>query len=198
MIVTQGFYSLSITESLFLYFASSPFLHIDASLLQVQDYFDERIEAKGNFLNVLDPLSVSSGVAGLISLGITVCKGLNTFCQDYGSRDFDIINLKEHAHRLDSFLHLVQIRLQACHKVDSALSASLQNCFGACWGCIQEFESLAKKQARLTGPKGIKEYGKDVARHLQYPLQKAEFDRLKAEMQDFYAAMTNYLLLINQ
>ncbi|KAK1723857.1 uncharacterized protein BDZ83DRAFT_780174 [Colletotrichum acutatum] len=146
----------------------------------------------------MDPLSVSSGVAGLISLGLTVCKGVNTFCQDCRSRNIDIINLKSHAQRLDSFLQLVQTRLQASHQVDSALSASLKNCFGACQGCIQEFENLAKKQTRPPGPRGFKEYGKDATRHLQYPFQKTKFEKLKAEMQEFYTAMTNYLLLLNQ
>ncbi|EXF80288.1 hypothetical protein CFIO01_08525 [Colletotrichum fioriniae PJ7] len=146
----------------------------------------------------MDPLSISSGVAGLVSLGLTVCKSLNTFCMDYRSRDTDIINLKNHAQRLDSFLQLVQTRLEASHQVDSALSESLKNCFGACQGCIQEFESLAKKQNRPLGPKGLKEYGKDAARHLQYPFQKAKFDRLKAEIEEFYTAMANYMLLVNQ
>ncbi|UQC84390.1 uncharacterized protein CLUP02_09887 [Colletotrichum lupini] len=146
----------------------------------------------------MDPLSISSGVAGLVSLGLTVCKGINTFCQDYRSRDFDLINLTEHAQRLDSFLQLIQTRLQASHHIDSALSMSLRNCFDACQGCIQEFEILAKEQTRSRGPRELKEYGKDAARHLLYPLQKAKFDRLKAEMQGFYTAMTSYLLLLNQ
>lgn len=146
----------------------------------------------------MDPLSVSSGVAGLVSLGLTVCKGINTFCQDYRSRDFDLINLTEHAQRLDSFLQLIQTRLQASHRIDSALSMSLKNCFDASQGCIQEFESLTKKQTRSPGPREVKEYRKDAARHLLYPLQKAKFDRLKTEMQGFYTAMTSYLLLLNQ
>ncbi|KAK1526040.1 uncharacterized protein CCOS01_08458 [Colletotrichum costaricense] len=145
----------------------------------------------------MDPLSVSSGVAGLISLGLTVCKGLSAFCQDYRSRDIDIINLKNHAQRLDSFLQLVQTRFQASHQVDSALSLSLQNCFDACQGCVREFEALSKKQSRSTGPKGLKEHGKDASRHLQYPFQKAKFDRLRAELQELYTAMTHYLLLMN-
>ncbi|KXH38923.1 hypothetical protein CSIM01_06060 [Colletotrichum simmondsii] len=144
----------------------------------------------------MDPLSISSGVAGLVSLGLTVCKGLHIFCQDYRTRDVDIRHLKEHSKRLDSFLQLIQSRLKE-GQLDSTLSVALQDCFRASQQYIQEFENLAKKQTRSGRLKGLKEFGKDAARHLQYPLQKAKFDRAKAEMLGFHSTLTNYLLLIN-
>ncbi|KAJ0167662.1 hypothetical protein CTA2_1277 [Colletotrichum tanaceti] len=145
----------------------------------------------------MDPFSVSSGVAGLMSLGITVCKGLNIYCHDYRSRDVDILLLGRHAERLEAFLQLIKSRADGAVAVDHSLSNSFRECFAACDVCLQDFRTLGAKYSRLSAAQGLRERGKTVVRQLQYPFQKDKFDSLRSQMEDFRSAFLSLLLLMN-
>ncbi|TQN65544.1 hypothetical protein CSHISOI_09883, partial [Colletotrichum shisoi] len=146
----------------------------------------------------MDPFSVSSGVAGLISLGITVCKGLNIYCQDYRSRDVDILLLGQHAERLEAFLQLIKSRTGGAVVVDHSLSNSFRECFTACDVCLQDFNTLSAKYSQPSATPGLRERGKTFIRQLQYSFQKDKFDGLRSQMEDFRSAFLSLLLLVNQ
>lgn len=145
----------------------------------------------------MDPLSAASGVAGLVSLGIEVCKGLNGYCRDYRSRHSDLLVLNQHAENLEAFLGLLKRRVEGASHVDPALSASLDECYTACNACLQKFKVLQSKYASTPAATGFKENGKAAVRHLKYPFHKSDFESIRIQVQEFQDSFSRYLLLLN-
>ncbi|KAF4817707.1 hypothetical protein CGCTS75_v012173 [Colletotrichum tropicale] len=145
----------------------------------------------------MDPFSAATGVAGLISLGIEVCKGLNAYCRDYRSRDSDILALSQHATILEAFLHLIESRVRGNSQVDRSLATTFEDCHAACTLCLQDFTELNAKFSRPKGVYGFRKQGKAFVRQLQFPFQRDKFNGLKSQMHEFQNALSNCLLLLN-
>lgn len=148
----------------------------------------------------MDPFSITTGAAGFVSLGITVCEGLITYCRAYKSRDDDILLLNQHSERLQKFLALTQVRLQPGGlPVNSEVKDAIQNSIDACGACLQELERLsAKYPPRSQIPGGLKDRGKAVVNHDRYPFQKENFDTFRGQLNELQSAMCSYLLLLNK
>ncbi|KAF4900976.1 hypothetical protein CGCF415_v009888 [Colletotrichum fructicola] len=147
----------------------------------------------------MDPFSAATGVAGLISLGIQLGKGLKTYCEDFQSMDDDIALLSKHAERLATFVKMLDTRLEGQDQVDPALSRSLKECYDACNICLQDFRALSTKYSRNPGtkPKGMRERWEAALTHFHYPLQKKRFEDLEAKMETFRFQLSARLQLLN-
>jgi len=149
-------------------------------------------------LTEMDPLSLSAGAAGFISLGISVCNSLVTYCRDYRSRDNDLDLLGQHADRLHAIVRGLGHRVcppAADFATDPSLAGSIQQCLDACDVCIRDFKALKRKYS--TGNNGTRARGKATLRQLAYPFQKEKFESLRAEIRAFHSALSSYLLLLN-
>ncbi|KAF4814367.1 hypothetical protein CGCSCA5_v007871 [Colletotrichum siamense] len=145
----------------------------------------------------MDPFSAATGVAGLISLGIEVCKGLNVYCRDYRRKDSEILALSQHAKRLDALLHLIESRMKGSFQVDQSLATTFEDCYATCNVCLQDFAALNTKYARPKPPSGFRKQGKAFVRQLQFPFHKDKLDSLRSQMLEFQNALSNCLLLLN-
>ncbi|KAF3808404.1 hypothetical protein GCG54_00013043 [Colletotrichum gloeosporioides] len=145
----------------------------------------------------MDPFSAATGIAGLISLGIEVCKGLNAYCREYRSKGSEILALSQHAKRLEAFLHMIEGRMKEKSQVDQPLAATFEDCHVTCTICLQEFTALNTKYSRPKAPSGLRQQGKAFVRQLQFPFQKDKFDSIKSQMLEFQNALSTYLLLLN-
>ncbi|KAF4849745.1 hypothetical protein CGCSCA4_v004332 [Colletotrichum siamense] len=145
----------------------------------------------------MDPFSAATGVAGLISLGIEVCKGLNAYCQDYRSKDSEILAIGQHANELRAFLYLIESRMKGNSQVDQSLATTFENCHATCTLCLQDFAALNTKYTRPKAVSGFRKQGKAFVRQLQFPFHKDKFDGLKSQMLEFQNALSSCLLLLN-
>ena len=145
----------------------------------------------------MDPLSVAAGVAGFVSLGITVCDGLMAYCRDYRSRDKDILLLGQHAERLQAVVRGIERR--KCPSsggfiADASLADSMQQCLSACDVCILDCKTIRRKYSKAEGPG---RHGKSAVRQLLYPFQREQFESVRAQMREFHSALLSYLMLLN-
>lgn len=145
----------------------------------------------------MDPFSAATGVAGLISLGIEVCKGLDACCRNYRSKDSEILALSRHARELESFLDMIESRMKAYSEVDQTLATTLKDCHATCNMCLQDFAALNTKYARPKAGSGFRKQGKAFVRQLQFPFHKDKFDGLRSHMLGFQKALSSCLLLLN-
>ncbi|KAF5520105.1 hypothetical protein CGCA056_v008645 [Colletotrichum aenigma] len=145
----------------------------------------------------MDPFSAATGVAGLISLGIEVCKGLNAYCQDYRSKDSEILAIGQHANKLRAFLYLIESRMKGNSQVDQSLATTFEDCHATCTLCLQDFAALNTKYTRPKAVSGFRKQGKAFVRQLQFPFHKDKFDGLKSQMLEFQNALSSCLLLLN-
>ncbi|KAF4909954.1 hypothetical protein CGCVW01_v011835 [Colletotrichum viniferum] len=133
----------------------------------------------------MDPFTAATGLAGLISLGIEVCKGLNAYCRDYRSKDSEILALSQHAKRLEAFLHLIQSRMKGNSQVGQFLATIFEDCHATCTMCLQDFAALNAKYTRPKAVSGFRNQGKAFVRQLQFPFHKDTFDGLRSQMLEF-------------
>lgn len=78
-----------------------------------------------------DPLSIASGVAGLVSLGATLAKGLNQYYSSWKDYDANITATLKSLESLTSTLAVVQKAVDQTAKDSTALNqltASMNNC----------------------------------------------------------------------
>ncbi|KAK2750197.1 hypothetical protein CKAH01_17967 [Colletotrichum kahawae] len=147
----------------------------------------------------MDPFSAATGVAGLISLGIELGKGLKTYYDDFQSMDEDVALHTQHADRLHTFVDMLSSRFDGHNEADPALFRSLQECYQACNSCLQDFGALNRKYSRDPGskPKGMRKRWEAALAHFHYPLQKKRFEDLEAEMEKFRSEISVRLQLLN-
>lgn len=93
------------------------------------------------------PFSLSTGVAGLVSLGLTLCDGIIIYCDKYQSRDDDIKSLSQHADQLRKFLRLFEHRAMRRGPVEADLKNAVQVSLDACSVCELELENITSKYA---------------------------------------------------
>ncbi|KAH7008767.1 hypothetical protein EDB80DRAFT_872565 [Ilyonectria destructans] len=144
----------------------------------------------------MDPFTAVTGAAGLVSLGITICDGLLTYCHNYRARSNDLLVLGQHAERLRTFLRHLEERQQGT-VTNSALKSSINECLGACNMCLQEFGTFSDKYSQQPPIPSLKSQGKSVVRKLQYPFQRNMFEFFKQQMHEFQFALSSQILLMN-
>lgn len=140
----------------------------------------------------MDPLSIATGSAGLISLGLTACNGLITYYQDYQSRDGDLDLIEQHAESLRAIVHGLSQHIYSsldAITADASRTHLIQQCIDACDVCITDFKILKRKYSRTRR--------RNLMHQFMYPFQKKKFDDLKAQMQEFRSALSSYILLLN-
>ncbi|KPM38457.1 hypothetical protein AK830_g8078 [Neonectria ditissima] len=144
----------------------------------------------------MDPFTAVTGAAGLVSLGITICDGLLTYCRNYRARSDDLLVLSQHAERLRIFLRLLDDREQGS-ATKSDLKSYISECLGACDLCLQEFSAFNDKHSQQAPFPSLKSQGKSVVRRLQYPFQRDMFEFFKQQMHEFQFALSTQVLLMN-
>lgn len=147
----------------------------------------------------MDPFSIATGSAGLVSLGITICDGLLTYCRTYKSRENDLSVLDDHAGKLQMFLEVVEERLRSGQIADDSFRAAVTECLGACENCVSDVRALNGKysQLQVASDSSMRNRGKAVLRKLQYPFEADRFDTLGKQLNDFHATLSGLLLTMN-
>lgn len=147
----------------------------------------------------MDPLSIATGSAGLVSLGITICDGLLTYCRSYKSRDDDLNALGDNSGRLQDYLRVIEKRLQSGHAPDASFHTTVLECLSACKGCVQDVQVLSNKYSQVTiiPTSSFRIRSKAALRKLQYPFEADRFETLRKQLNDFHSALSGLLLVMN-
>lgn len=147
----------------------------------------------------MDPLSIATGSAGLVSLGITICDGLLTYCRSYKSRDDDLNALGDNSGRLQDYLRVIEKRLQSGHVADASFHTIVLECLSACKRCVQDVQILSNKYSQVTivPSSSFKIRSKAALRKLQYPFKADRFETLRKQLNDFHSALSGLLLVMN-
>ncbi|KAI0846645.1 hypothetical protein F5Y00DRAFT_271922 [Daldinia vernicosa] len=145
----------------------------------------------------MDPFSIATGVAGLISLGLAVSGGLIQYCRDYKSQDTDLVKLTQHAQDLESLLSLIENRNTGPQSPSRDITTSLQNCQDACDACLRDFKRMNAKYASSKHGQTFKGRGRELLHNLKYPFDKGRFDDCRSQLQEFNARLLGHLQLAN-
>ncbi|KAJ5087891.1 hypothetical protein N7456_011507 [Penicillium angulare] len=130
-----------------------------------------------------DPLSIASGAAGLLSLGIQVTQSLVDFYCAYKDQDSDLAKITRN---LESLLNLFQSLEKALEDRQPHTDTLLQEIANVSAGCseiIHELEDEWKKLEKIPGA-SFKERIQVAGRRVAYPFRKSTLQKLEEDVSD--------------
>ncbi|TVY67625.1 hypothetical protein Focb16_v002264 [Fusarium oxysporum f. sp. cubense] len=144
-----------------------------------------------------DPLSVASGVAGLISLGLTLCGGLHNYFSAVRDRHQDIETAAQSLALLQSNLFIIQSStLKLGHR--HALSANGVNQGLA--NCESQLVTLQQMMLDLTRNEGLSTMKGKLRKQMtiaRYPFDQKKLSQLQAQLYEANATLSNFVQNFN-
>jgi len=136
-----------------------------------------------------DPLSIGASGASFISLGIQVCQGLISYCNDWTSFDGDIGNTSEKLNGLRATLEILRVELPRIQSLDASAAPVVENAnrqILSCRGSLEKLQAVLTKLQPVGSFSGIRESLQNFKQHSLYPFRKDLLQGLRsaaAEMQ---------------
>jgi hypothetical protein len=142
-----------------------------------------------------DPLSIASGVAGLISLTFDVAQSVSTLISDINDAPTDIKDLDSDVTSLSALLSTTQSLYNTYGKnlAEDAASfgTTLDVCIRRCLGPLQELQTLLKPYGKLSGTR------KNLLRMMGWAMKKGEIKTLKDRLKDAKASLSLTVSVLN-
>ncbi|KAF4953233.1 hypothetical protein FGADI_6208 [Fusarium gaditjirri] len=144
-----------------------------------------------------DPLSIASGVAGLVSLGLTLCGGLHNYFSAVRDRHQDIETVARSLDLLQSNLFIIQSStLKLGHR--HALSANGVNQGLA--NCEPQLVILQQMMLDLTRDEGLSDMRGKLRRKMtiaRYPFDYKKLMQLQDQLSRANATLSNFVQNFN-
>jgi hypothetical protein len=146
----------------------------------------------------MDPFSITTGAAGLFSLGITICNGLIRYCASYRSREDDIALLQGNAERLRRHLEVLEGQQLGVGlpPVSPSLQTSMSECIETCRSCLADLNRLSNKYSPAVKDPNQKPGGSFI-RRVSFPLQQDKFDSFRQRVQQLHTMLSFQVGMMN-
>lgn len=144
-----------------------------------------------------DPLSIASGVAGLVSLGLTLCGGLHNYFSNVKGRHQDIETASRSLTLLQSNIFIIQsstLKLGHRHALSAnGVNQGLANC---------EFELVALQQLmlNLTRDEGLCDMTGKLRKQImiaRYPFDQKKLIQLQDQLSKANATLNSFVQNFN-
>ncbi|EWY83288.1 hypothetical protein FOYG_13126 [Fusarium oxysporum NRRL 32931] len=144
-----------------------------------------------------DPLSIASGVAGLVSLGLTLCGGLHNYFSNVKGRHQDIETASRSLTLLQSNIFIIQsstLKLGHRHALSAnGVNQGLANC---------EFELVALQQLmlNLTRDEGLSDITGKLRKQImivRYPFDQKKLIQLQDQLSKANATLSSFVQNFN-
>ncbi|KAG5769221.1 hypothetical protein H9Q72_003493 [Fusarium xylarioides] len=140
-----------------------------------------------------DPLSIASSVAGLVSLGLTLCGGLHNYFNAAKDRHRDIETASQNLNLLQSNILIIQSStLKLGHR--HALSANGVNQGLA--NCESQLNTLQQTLLDLTRAEGLSDTKGKLKRQkliVRYPFDQKKLLQLQDQLSKANATLSNFV-----
>jgi hypothetical protein len=130
-------------------------------------------------------MSLDPGTAlSIVSLGITICDGVITYCSALKDRKEDVRSISERSTQLQGILQSLQTWLHDRPILHSSKADTVIGCVQACLGHIDEILKLCANHSPSAAT-DIKSRLLHVKRGLQFPFQKETLKNLEYQIGTF-------------
>ena len=137
-----------------------------------------------------DPLSLSASGASFISLGIQICQGLISYCNDWTSFDGDIGNTSEKLSGLRATLEILKDVLPKVESLDASVAPVFQNAnrqILSCKGSLDSLQAVLIKLQPVAAASGVRVSLQNIKQHSLYPFRKDMLQGLRNIVSDMQA-----------
>lgn len=146
----------------------------------------------------MDPFTVVTGSAGLLSTGITVCHGLISYCRSYRSREEDLSGLQHNAEQLKTQLQLLENRHETAPSKDQNFRDAMHECITTCRKCLIDLGQLSEKYSPPSTGSDPRSRRQVLSRKFRYPFQKAKFESFREHIHDLHVVLLGYFASLNK
>lgn len=129
-------------------------------------------------------VDVAASVAGLISLGLELSKGIVEYYSSYRNAERDILSLSDSASALHATLLLVKRRLDQ-DSVEPQVKSQATNSLLACEGSIKRLQEKLEKVYKVPKDDGWRSKMESVKGKLAYPFQEKTLVKLRSDCIEF-------------
>jgi len=120
-----------------------------------------------------DPFSIANGVAGIVSLGLTICYGLNRYLDGIKDQGAEISSASS---QLDS-LQLILVNIQQCQQKlgggnAQTAKAAVESCVGLCGDQLKALNGILNRLERNdSSPNHAKSKWRELKSSIVYPFR---------------------------
>lgn len=134
-----------------------------------------------------EPLSIASGIAGLLSLGIQVTQSLITFYSAYKNRDNDLAKIIRNSEGLQRIFQSLESAVQARQSQPDAFEL-LRGVDKAVQGCQEIIEELEKecREFHKDPDSSWKSHIQVAGRRAAYPFRKSTLQKLEEDINEIH------------
>ena len=142
-----------------------------------------------------DVLGIASGVAGIVSLGISVCQGLLGYYDSWKDAEDNVASMRKSIEALMKTLE----RLSSCIKgpgLGADCVKDVEECIASCVECIESLQKKLNKIKLTSVDDSWKEKAKAQFRKSKYPFKESTLAKLKEtgnELRDHLSLALNVL-----
>jgi hypothetical protein len=126
-----------------------------------------------------DPLSVTGSAVGIVSLGLTVCKGLSDFYASVRNSRSDVIVMCDSVEALSKTLTLIQKAIGR-PGVDNEMTAVVRDSIASCEAGVERLQMKLVKIQNVATEKGFR----SLPQRMQYPFKESTLVKLKEVIND--------------
>ena len=143
-----------------------------------------------------DPLSITSGVVGILSLGIQVTQGLTTYYGLWKSHEDTLIHHDIRLDQLEKSLGILQTSISKLDHKDSLATQNVASTIVACENGMKKLKS-SLDQCRLSPAQpGLHHRVRDTSRKALFPFKKATLDSLRSTVTELQSNVDNALQIL--
>lgn len=119
-----------------------------------------------------DPFSVASGAVGVVSLGLTVCQGLISYCSAFHGQDQYLDNISHRAKGLSDSLSLLSRALPTHRTGTPDVEHQIEVLLRECKASIRLLENKVDSFRRVHGPSPSRDKFKRVTKKIVFPFKR--------------------------
>jgi hypothetical protein len=127
-------------------------------------------------------MDAAGTVVGVISLGITLCDGIATYCHAWKHQDDDVRSLTALCEALKQLLQDIEQGVKGNQTLDANIVEKLNDTLQACTGHIEAVLRLTKKYTVGPATTTWKGKARELAQRLKFPFEKKTLEELKGIM----------------
>ncbi|KAE9574853.1 hypothetical protein CGMCC3_g8995 [Colletotrichum fructicola] len=144
-----------------------------------------------------DPFSIASGVAGIVSFGLEIVKGLYVYCSTLKDQSSDIARIHNNLSHLHHLLENLrrQLDVRKFRSDDIIILACIEGRIFQCKECIEELKKVADKFER-SQVDGLRAVLKAKVQQATYPFQHGMLQKLEQNVDSIFQQVVFSLQLL--
>lgn len=127
--------------------------------------------------------AVASGVAGVISLGLTVCQGLLKYYQSWKDSDKDIARTSDFLEQQSKTLHLLEQALNN-RALTGGVADQVHECIASCKTSIERLQKRYEKIKSTPDSGDLRGRFRAQRQKAMYPFKESTLAKLREDLTD--------------